>query len=176
MRMLLLLLLCCHPPLRPVHRHAQFHSLHGQLVPNQPCFMRTTTPYPEASHNGVIHLPLIQEACQRLLAIMCRGMLNRRVIIGGLFCSLSLVLQLQSSDCSQGLFRSLSLPGCSTHREASLGGASDTRASRHISKLSQLAAMLGATFNRFGVMPLYSPFMPSSFRIVWNAWPMELYW
>lgn len=40
-------------------------------------------------------------------------------------------------------------------------GFSVIRRSLVISKLSQLLAILGATFSKFGVIPLYNPFSPS---------------
>lgn len=50
------------------------------------------------------------------------------------------------------------------------------RKSLVISKLSQLLAMLGATFNRFGTMPLYSPATPSCATITRIASHIDLYW
>ena len=44
-----------------------------------------------------------------------------------------------------------------------------------ISKLSQLLAMLGATFSRFGTIPLYSPLKPSVVTICFIASPMPAY-
>ena len=45
-----------------------------------------------------------------------------------------------------------------------------------VSNVSQLAAMLGATFRRFGVMPLYSPLQPSCCRMDLTAPNNEAYW
>lgn len=50
------------------------------------------------------------------------------------------------------------------------------RKSLVISKLSQLLAMLGATFKRLGTMPLYMPLMPSWVTITRTASKMPLYW
>lgn len=61
-----------------------------------------------------------------------------------------------------------------THRVISVG-PSATRKSRVISKLSQLAAILGATFSRFGTIPLYKPVIPSSATILVSASPIDLY-
>ena len=44
-----------------------------------------------------------------------------------------------------------------------------------VSNVSQLAAMLGATFRRFGVMPLYNPLQPSCCRMDLMASINEVY-
>ena len=49
------------------------------------------------------------------------------------------------------------------------------RKSLVISKLSQLLAILGATFSRFGTMPLYIPLYPSWAVIVEIASHIDLY-
>jgi hypothetical protein len=48
-----------------------------------------------------------------------------------------------------------------TAHRSSVSGLRVRRKSLVISKLSQLLAILGATFSRFGTMPLYKPFIPS---------------
>ena len=51
-----------------------------------------------------------------------------------------------------------------------------TSRSRTVSNVHQLAAMLGATLRRLGVIPLYRPLKPSCLTMVLMAPPMELYW
>lgn len=55
-------------------------------------------------------------------------------------------------------------------------GRSVSKKSLVISKLSQLLAILGATFRRFGTSPLYIPFGPSCVMITLTASKMDLYW
>lgn len=66
--------------------------------------------------------------------------------------------------------------GCyCTSSSSSCGGCRLTKKSLVISKLSQELAILGATFNRFGAIPLYSPRNPSCAKIVRRASDMLLY-
>lgn len=51
-----------------------------------------------------------------------------------------------------------------------------TKKSRVISKLSQLLAILGATFIKFGTMPLYKPRNPSCLIMILIASQIDLYW
>jgi len=55
-------------------------------------------------------------------------------------------------------------------------GALLMKISRNVSNVSQAAAMLGATFRRFGVMPLYNPLQPSCRRMDLTASNREVYW
>lgn len=61
-----------------------------------------------------------------------------------------------------------------SHRSSAVG-RKVSRKSLVISKLSQLLAMLGATFRRFGTMPLYIPLKPSCARITLTASKIDLY-
>ena len=61
-------------------------------------------------------------------------------------------------------------------RQSTFFSLNPTKKSRVISKLSQLLAMLGATFIRFGTMPLYNPRNPSCLIITVIASQIDLYW
>ena len=58
---------------------------------------------------------------------------------------------------------------------SSSGGRSCTSISLVISKLNHELAILGATFNKFGLNPLYNPLIPSCAKIVCSACRMLLY-
>lgn len=96
-------------------------------------------------------------------------------------------IQAGSLSCDFRLFWSASIPAAKniihpTQKpcilqiyKSSASGRRVRRKSLVISKLSQLLAILGATFRRLGTMPLYSPLRPSWATIVLTASTIPLY-
>ena len=66
--------------------------------------------------------------------------------------------------------------GKSPYYKSASSGLRVSKKSLVISKLSQLLAMLGATFSRLGTMPLYIPLIPSCVMMTRIASKMDLYW